>query len=265
MRALVTNDDGVESEGLRALARAATQVGLAVTVAAPSWDSSGASASLTAVERDGRVLVDERDWEDLPAARVYGVDAAPGFIARMGVRGAFGLTPQVVLSGVNAGPNTGHAVLHSGTVGAALTAATHECRAVAVSLDVGGPRHWETATAVARVVIPCALDAEPATVLNVNVPNVPLSELRGIRSADLARFGAVQTTVTEVGQGYVQLGYHDVEAEHEPGTDAALVAAGYATVTPLLPVCEAVRWTPRTSCAPPTSCGMMVCSTAGRI
>lgn len=239
MRAVVTNDDGIESVGLRALARAAVTVGLDVTVAAPSWDSSGASASLTAVEEDGRVPFDEHVWDDVPGARLLGVRAAPGFIARMAVRGAFGDPPDVVLSGINAGPNTGHAVLHSGTVGAALTASTHGCRAIAFSLGVGEHLHWDTAEEVAAVVIPWIARAEPAVVLNVNVPNVARPDLRGIAAAELARFGAVQTNVTEVGQGYVKLAYRDVDAELEPGTDAAFLASGNATITPLAPVCAA--------------------------
>ena len=93
MRALVTNDDGIASLGLRALARAALDTGLDVTVAAPSWDSSGASASLTGVEQDGRLLF-QRDhsdgWEGMTA---FSVEAAPAFIVRAAVHGAFGDPP----------------------------------------------------------------------------------------------------------------------------------------------------------------------------
>src|SRR5919106_1774673 len=128
-RALVTNDDGIDSAGIGMLARAAADAGLEVTVAAPSWDSSGASASLTAVEEDGRFLVESRTpdgagEDDHSDAEWYAVEAAPAFIVRAGVEGAFGEPPDVVLSGINLGQNTGAAVLHSGTVGAVLTAAT---------------------------------------------------------------------------------------------------------------------------------------------
>ena len=122
MRVLVTNDDGVDSPGIRALARACEVAGLEVTVAAPAWDSSGASASLTGVQQDGRLLLHRRGgWG---AAQVFGVEAAPAFIVPAGVHGAFGEPPDIVVSGINIGANTGHAVLHSGTVGAALTAWT---------------------------------------------------------------------------------------------------------------------------------------------
>jgi len=148
-RVLVTNDDGVDSPGIRALAGVAADAGLDVVVAAPSWDSSGASASLTAVQDDGRVVVEERRYDELPNVPVVAVEGAPAFISRAGLRGAFGDPPDVVLSGINVGANTGGAVLHSGTVGAVLTAAGSGCRGLAVSLDIGGPLHWETAAAFA--------------------------------------------------------------------------------------------------------------------
>ena len=120
MRALITNDDGVDSAGIRALARVAVDAGLDAFVAAPSWDSSGAAASLTAVEHDGRFLLHEVTYDELPEVVVFAVEAAPAFIVRAAATGAFGPPPEIVLSGINRGPNTGHAVLHSGTVGAAL-------------------------------------------------------------------------------------------------------------------------------------------------
>jgi 5'-nucleotidase len=242
-RVLVTNDDGVTSPGLRALAEVAAGLGLETTVAAPAWNSSGASASLTGVSEDGRLVCEEQALDGpggrwaAGVGRVVGVHAAPALIARAGIRGGFGPRPDVVLSGVNDGQNTGHAVLHSGTVGAALTAATHGCRAVAVSL--AGGKHLDTAAAVARGVIERALDSPPPLVVNVNVPDVPPEELRGVRRAPLARFGAVQTHVTEPTDGYVEVSFSEVDPQAEPGSDAALLAEGWATVTPLSPVCEA--------------------------
>lgn len=134
MRALITNDDGIDSEGIAVLARVAHDAGLDLTVAAPSWDSSGASASLTAVEQDGRVLFERRTLRGLPEVDAFAVEAAPALIVRLATTGAFGEEPELVLSGINHGLNAGRAVLHSGTVGAALTAATHGCRALAISL-----------------------------------------------------------------------------------------------------------------------------------
>ena len=239
MRTLITNDDGIDSPGIRVLARVAVTAGLDVVVAAPGWDSSGASASLTAVEEDGAFLFEERRLDGLGGVPAFAVQAAPGFITAVAAAGAFGRPPDLVLSGINQGPNTGHAVLHSGTVGAALTASTRGARAMAVSMPVARPWEWDTAAAVADLALPWLVDAPAGVVLNVNVPNIPVNELRGIRRARLASFGAVQANVTEVGKGYVKMEYSGIDPRREPDSDAALVASGWACMTPLLAVCEA--------------------------
>jgi 5'-nucleotidase len=253
-RCLVTNDDGIGSEGLRVLATVALEAGFEVVVAAPVQECSGASASITAVEEDGHFVVEPRTLPGLEdACTVLAVGGLPAFIALAAMRGAFGPAPDVVLAGINNGPNTGYAVLHSGTVGAALTASTFGARAMAVSLNVRtrtvsgagvapsalASPCWATAAEFARRTLPALLESEPATVFNVNAPNIPLEEVKGFEQARLARFGAVQTNVAERGEGYVKLTLAEIDAEYEPGTDAALLAAGYTTVTPLQAVCEA--------------------------
>ena len=243
-RALVTNDDGITSQGISALARVALEAGLEVIVAAPHEEASGSSASLRAVEAEGRILVEEHPLSGLPDVPAYGVRAAPGFIALIGARGAFGPPPDVVLSGVNRGVNTGHAILHSGTVGAAFTAATQGCPALAVSLAVSdhdSELHWETAADVAARALPAVLQDDQSLVLNVNVPNVEPASLRGLGRGRLASFGAVQTNVAEVGRGYVRISVAEPEDEMERGTDAWLVAHGYASLTALHPICEAAH------------------------
>src|SRR5688572_27496371 len=135
-RVLITNDDGVDAPGLRSLARAAVAAGLDTVVAAPLREQSGMSAAMIATERDGRVVLEARDLVGLDGTPAYGVAGSPGFIALIASRGAFGPAPGLVLSGINRGANAGRAILHSGTVGAALTAAARGARAMAVSLDV---------------------------------------------------------------------------------------------------------------------------------
>ncbi|MGH9245216.1 MAG: 5'/3'-nucleotidase SurE [Acidimicrobiales bacterium] len=240
-RALVTNDDGIDSPGLWALARTAHDLGLEVVVASPAWDSSGASASITAVQDDGRLLFERRRHDDLPSVDAFAVQAPPAFIAATAAKGAFGPPPAIVLSGINTGANTGQAILHSGTVGAALTAFTYGCRTMAVSLAADGapPWHWETAAGVARTALALVVGQGSPMILNVNIPNVPPSELRGFRPARLAQFGLVQTNITEVGKGWVKVGYQPVEEAPAPGTDMARLAEGYACFTALRTVCEA--------------------------
>ena len=198
-RVLVTNDDGISAPGIRWLADAARACGLDVTVAAPQDETSGMSAALSAVTEKGRVVLDSVTLTGLEDVAAFSVAASPGYIAVLASLGAFGPPPEIVLSGINRGANAGHAVLHSGTVGAALTAGNAGARAMAVSLDVLSPaaassssggtaiavvdalddeaRNWDTAAGIVRRLLPGLLDAPGGTVLNLNVPDLPASEL----------------------------------------------------------------------------------------
>ncbi len=234
MRVLITNDDGIQSEGLTVLADVALAAGCEVVVAAPHRQYSGASASLTAQEVDGRLaLVDERPPGLPDGVTSYGVKAAPALIAFVAAYGAFGDRPDVVLSGVNLGANTGRATLHSGTVGAALSAATQGIPALAVSIASASPQHWSTARLVTSRAFEWLLEQpeDDERVLNVTVPDVPPEQLRGLRPAHLASFGAVQARVREKGKGYVVLTYSGVTAREEPGSDHELLTRGWATAT----------------------------------
>ncbi|SES11143.1 5'-nucleotidase [Lentzea xinjiangensis] len=233
MRALITNDDGIDSPGLATLARAALDSGLDVVIAAPSTQASGTSASVAAVGDTGRVVSERRSLPGLDV-EAYAVAAHPGLISLIACRGGFGGKPDVLLSGINLGANVGRAVLHSGTVGAALTAHLNDITSMAVSLDVGldGPEPlWDKAGEAVRVVLPVLQEMPAASVLSLNVPN--RAEVRGLRWAELARFGTVQSRVDEVGENEVELVAVYSEDSPAPGTDAALLADGYATLTAL--------------------------------
>lgn len=246
-RALVTNDDGVDSEGLHRLALMARSAGLEVVVAAPAQEASGSSASLAAVQRGGRVMVERRELPALGSIPAYAVSAAPAYITLVGVNGAFGEPPDIVLSGINQGPNTGRAILHSGTVGAALTALSHGRPALAVSMDIGSEWFWDTAISVAAPMFDQMIGDPYPAVCNVNVPNVRAGEVQGLRRAPLATFGAVQTTVTETGKGFLRTSMTAVDPSCEPDSDAGLLARGFATFTFLSSVCEVAapgHWVP---------------------
>jgi 5'/3'-nucleotidase len=252
-RVLVTNDDGIAAPGIRHLARAAVDNGFDVVVAAPSEESSGISAAMTAVVNEGRVVIDRRELATLDGVPAFAVSASPGYIVTLGRLGAFGDPPDLVMSGINRGANAGNAVLHSGTVGACLTGASAGLRALAVSLDVLTPtegsaasggaalanldkvddeaRNWGTAAELARKLMPAVTTAREGTVINLNVPDRLLENVRGMRRARLARFGQVQMTIAEAAEDYVRMSMKEEEAQPEPGTDLALLLEGWATVT----------------------------------
>jgi 5'-nucleotidase len=242
IHAVITNDDGIGSEGLRVLACAAVRAGWDVVVAAPDRQASGSGAALTAVQTDGRVIVERHKLPGLEAVPAYAVQAAPGFIAFTAVRGAFGQRPDFLLSGINLGPNTGQVVLHSGTVGAAMTAAAHKVRAAAFSLDASDSPddgRWHSASEVASEILPALREVPPGIVVNVNIPDAPRHLIRGIRQGRLAAAGAVELSIAEAEAGYLHVTMAETGQQPAPGTDSALLAAGYAAVTALRPVCEA--------------------------
>lgn len=237
-RVLVTNDDGIDSPGLHALARCALDLGWETVVAAPGTESSGTSAGLTAATDDRQVAIERRSISGLPEA--YAVAAHPGLIALIACNEGFGPRPDLLLSGVNRGANVGRAILHSGTVGAALTAGINGVRAIAVSLDVAlsgsDDPHWSSATAVVADLMPVVVELASGTVLNVNVPD--LAEVGKPRRAALATYGRVQSRVNQLDDGVIEVTSVEVEGELEPDTDAALLAEGHVTVTPLRSVSE---------------------------
>ncbi len=247
MRVLVTNDDGISSPGLHALAVAVADAGHEPVVAAPSSDWSGASACLGPLDDPDRVPVAKVDVPGLVGDTAVGwsVGAPPALISMLADLGGFGPPPEMVVAGINRGPNTGRSTLFSGTIGAVLAGERFGLSGMAVSADVEvtggtgavgapGPVHWETAAEVARVVLAWLVDAPARTVLNVNAPDAPLADLRGVRWAGLAPVGGVRTVITGRDDHGLDL---DLVANDEPmpdDSDTALVRAGWATVTPLV-------------------------------
>ncbi|EOD63702.1 5'/3'-nucleotidase SurE, partial [Amycolatopsis vancoresmycina] len=197
-------------------------------------------AGLSGAGGDGRIAVDRRDLPGLPGVPAHAVAAHPGLIVLAAAQGAFGDPPDVVLSGVNHGANVGRAVLHSGTVGAALTASLNGARALAVSLDVGLEPplrpHWDTAVAVAATLFDRLAGLPPGAVLNLNVPD--RAEAGPPQRAGLAEFGTVRTRVEHTGDGAISLAAVVVEGELPPDSDARLLAEGHPTVTALRSVTE---------------------------
>jgi 5'-nucleotidase len=234
LRVLVTNDDGVEARGIHVLAASMADLGLDVVVAAPQRDMSGYSAAIGSMHIDEHVDVEPYEIPGLTDVPTYAVDGPPALAVMAARLGAFGDAPDMIISGINPGPNTGRATLHSGTVGAALTGANFGVSGLAVSIAVGDDILYETAGAMAAAAVGWLQRAEDRTVLNINVPNLPLDEVRGVRWAKLAPFGTVRAAVVEAGEGRLQMELRATGLELPPDTDTALVMAGYVAVTSIV-------------------------------
>jgi 5'-nucleotidase len=232
VRVLITNDDGVEAPGLHALAEAVHAAGHDVIVVAPSGERSGSGAAIGRLHRAGPLACTQVTWAALPGVPVYAIDAPPAAAVYAGVLGAFGPPPDAVASGINPGANYGHLVLHSGTVGAALTAAAVGIPAVAVSIAWGDAQYWDTAASLAPPALDWLAASASVRVVNINAPNVPRTELRGVRDAALAPFD--ERWKAEAHPGEVLLEYVGRNGNPPEGSDLAAVHDGYAAVTTLV-------------------------------
>ena len=226
VRILLTNDDGIDGPGLHALARSLKTCGHEIVIAAPNRDYSGYGAALGPLHTTGQVSYEDREIEELLGVEAYAVDGPPALCAFSAALGGFGGKPDMLISGINAGANLGRAVLHSGTVGAALTASQFGVPTMAVSLAHRPDEEffWDTAGVCAASLVHSVAEIGTSGVLNVNVPNKRPYAVRGMKSAKLAINGVVQATMAEASPGTLKISYG--KSDPVPGTDIALPARG---------------------------------------
>lgn len=230
VKILLSNDDGYLADGLTALAAAIKPLGN-VSIVAPDRNRSGASNSLTL---------------DVPlrAARFgadsFYVNGTPTDCVHLAISGLFDFEHDMVVSGVNDGANLGDDVLYSGTVAAAVEGRFLGLPAIAVSLVVepGSPRNFLSAAELALGLVQ-RLAQHPlpaATILNVNVPDLPPGELKGIRVTRLGmrhRSKPMVRAKDPRGRNVYWVGPAGAGQDAGPGTDFHAVASGYASVTPI--------------------------------
>ena len=238
MRVLVSNDDGVDAPGIHALAQGLRDAGHEVHVVAPDRDRSGASNSLTL---DLPIRVKHLDHYTCSVA------GTPTDCVHLALTGLLEFEPDIVVSGINNTANLGDDVIYSGTVSAAMEGRFLGLPAVAVSLDTRNhdARHYETA-ARAAVEIVARLKADPLpanTILNVNVPDLPWGEIRGVETGRLGHRHRAEACVPQEdprGRQWWWIGAAGPEADAGPGTDFHTVRSGCISITPIH--CDLTRY-----------------------
>ena len=228
MKILISNDDGYQADGIAALAAALGEVAT-IDVVAPDRDRSGASNSLT-LDSPIRARVGDNGY-------TY-VDGTPTDCVHLAITGLLDREPDMVVAGINAGANLGDDVLYSGTVAAAVEGRFLGFPAIAVSLATEKPTHFETAARITvdlvQQVMGGLLPAD--TILNVNVPDVPWDELKGMQATRLGRRHKSEPVVKmndPRGRPVYWVGPCGAEQDAGPGTDFYAVRSGYVSVTPL--------------------------------
>lgn len=229
MRILLSNDDGYRAPGLGAMAKALSATD-EITVVAPERDRSGASNSLT-LERPLRAHMAENGF--------YFVNGTPTDCVHLGITGLMGEEePDMVVSGINAGANMGDDVLYSGTVAAAMEGRFLGLPSIAVSMTSYDPRHFDSGVR-AIVNIIDRLRSEPLArnmILNINVPDLPWSEIAGFRVTRLGNRhkseGVIRQHDPRGGLMY-WVGPPGAAQDAGEGTDFHAVEHKYISVTPL--------------------------------
>ncbi len=235
MNILVTNDDGIRSRGLRELVKVLSEVGN-VSVVAPDQERSGTGHAVT-MHRPLRAI----EITGIPGSvQAFQLDGTPADCVKLGVEVLLEQRPQLVVSGVNAGPNLGTDVLYSGTVSAAVEGLIMGVPAIAVSIAdhseewLGLDKAVEVAARTAQAIGEKGLPED--TLLNINLPRLPAEEMKGIK---ITRVGIrryrdfVEKRKDPWGRPYFWLTGEAVDMDEGPDSDTKAVKDGWISITPV--------------------------------
>ena len=234
MNILIANDDGINARGIKELTRALSQIAN-IYVCAPHIQRSACGHGITIGKP---IKMNEVDFPN--AKRAWEITGTPADCVKLGLRmlEAEGIKIHMVCSGINHGGNLGTDTLYSGTVSAAIEGCICGLPSIAVSVNDHNPKHFEVACQLAINTVKSARGKmDTNTVLNINVPNVPESELKGVK---IARLGAREYEEwfepREGGNGELEYWYSGTPVIYKDlpeDIDVIAMQNGYATITPL--------------------------------
>ena len=235
MNILISNDDGINSAGLKSLVKAFSKIGN-VYVVAPEGERSSNSHHLTCV---GKVKIEKRELEN--AAEAYALWGTPADCIYLGLDFLFKDKIDLVVSGINIGLNVSTDIVYSGTIAAAREAYIHRIPSIAVSIDYGKDHLFDTAADYAVMIAKKYLNDEKKLgyFLNINVPNLKKEKIKGIKVCDhmaVLHYDNKLSMVEEDGIKYIKLNDVEIEVTNDPNDlreDYTAVLNGYVAVTPL--------------------------------
>lgn len=232
MRILLCNDDGIHAPGIHALYEAVREFG-DIVVVAPSEEQSAVGHAITVFDP---IKMSRITFED--AREAYAVGGTPADCIKLAVTGLLNEPPDLVISGINLGPNAGISVIYSGTVSAATEATILGIPSLAISMGAYHHIHWKTGAQIARTATQLVLEhgLPERTLLNVNVPNAPLDELKGYAITRMARsrYNEVFHERTDPrGNSYFWLDGDMELLEEGDGTDVDALDRGYVSLSPI--------------------------------
>lgn len=237
MKILISNDDGIDSRGIRELAEALASIDdTEIYVSAPQFQQSAMSHSISM-----RNAMQIKDVEFRHAKRAMMIDGTPADCVMLGVRylHSQGVDIDIVYAGINEGSNLGTDTLYSGTVGAAMEGALCGKPSIAVSVANHSPSNFKAAADLAKAVYPKVLEKmDPGTIININTPDLPPEEIKGLKITRTGRRDYSEWfTATKNEEGideYRYAGDPIIYSSKDKTIDVIAVQEGYASITPLM-------------------------------
>lgn len=235
MKILISNDDGIWAHGIRSLAeKIASDSENEVYVVAPDRERSATGHALTLHKP---LRVEEVEFPG-KVKGAWWTTGTPSDCVKFAVGNLVAEPVDLVISGINSGPNLGGEILYSGTVSAAMEGAFLDIPSIAISLAGSGHRHWETAAAFVSKLIKLLPDSGlgKKLFLNINVPNLPENKIKGVRISKLgvrAYNDRFEKRIDPRGKVYYWLAGEAIEEGEEEGTDAWCMAHDLISVTPI--------------------------------
>jgi len=226
MRILISNDDGYQAKGIKQLTKSLSEIA-EVIVVAPSENKSAASSSLTL----GRPLKPIQIEEN-----IYAIDATPTDCVHLALCGFIKESIDLVVTGINFGANLGDDTIYSGTVAGAIEGRFLGLPSIAISLASWEGNHFETAGEIAKILVTQIGKSELShnTIINVNVPDIPLSEIKGIKSTHLGSRHKSEPSIKDKEDASLYwIGENGKEDENSEGTDFHAISNKFVSVTPL--------------------------------
>ena len=226
MRILISNDDGYEAEGIIQLTKSLSEIA-DVIVVAPSENKSAASSSLTIGKPLKPIQIKKN---------VYAIDATPSDCVHLALGGFIKGSIDLVVTGINFGANLGDDVIYSGTVAGAIEGRFLGLPSIAMSLASWECKHFDTAGDVAKLLV-AQIDKAPLaynTIISVNVPDIPMGEIKGIKSTRLGNRHKSEPSIQDLKDPSLYwIGENGKEADNGEGTDFHAVSNNFVSVTPL--------------------------------
>ena len=226
MKILISNDDGYKAKGIKQLAKSLSE-DHDVIVVAPSENKSASSSSLTLDKPLKPIKID---------TNIYSIDATPSDCVHLALCGFLDEDIDLVVTGINFGPNLGDDVIYSGTVAGAIEGRFLGLPSVAISLASWEGLNFETAGIIANQLIGQITHAQLShdTILNVNVPDVPLKDIQGFQTTRLGKRHMSEEATPDIDDSSLYwIGENGKESDNGVGTDFHAIANNYVSVTPL--------------------------------